>query len=171
MDSTKQTNTRPTLVLLTPPPPKFLLRPTCPPPIGHCLAPILRPRYLEIVNRQLALDIKEAEWKSTLEHLFIDDKTEVPVKKQVSWAEKVQIYEADYPKTDEEDDIYGEDYHADNEAEGSNKKTPQNDPHNIVSKEVEDDFPLPFPTFIVPAGAENDFSPPFPKQISLQKPQ
>jgi hypothetical protein len=169
MNSTKQTATLPSLTLIPPPPPKFLLRPPCPPPRNHWLAPDLRPRYLEIVNRQLAIDIKKAEWERELQNLLFSDQTEVDLtRKQVRWAEEVRFYEADYWGNDEEDSLYEEDYYADHEGQqhlpskDSNLKTPQATSGCTVPEQAEEEFSLPFPSRSAPAEDEENFSPPFP---------
>jgi hypothetical protein len=60
--------------LRPPPPPCFLLRPNPLPLPKHPPAPILRPLYLEIVNRQLAMEIKRSEWENDLQNLFFGDR-------------------------------------------------------------------------------------------------
>ena len=116
------------ITLLPPPNPRFLLWPNRPPPIGHPLAPILRPLYLNIVNRQLAIEIKNAEWQNDLQHLFFDDRTDIATpKKHVCWAETIEVHEAD--RSDENEEEFSPPF-----------------PSRHTPAETEEEFNPPFPS-------------------------
>jgi hypothetical protein len=180
-------------LLIPPPLPRFFLRPNNPPPHGHPLSHILRPRYLDIVNRQLEIDIKEAEWQADLQQLFFDDKTSAITTKQVRWMELIEVCSSD--ESDEEEGSDYELYHKDNEAQA-----PESSECSILQsrsgsarlffpagtqREREIQLPVPsrstsdtspvrteeevtpyFPLRTSPAEAENNFSPPFPKRLA-----
>ena len=173
------------------PPPCSLLRPKPLPLPNHLLAPILRPLYLGIVNRQLAMEIKGSEWENDLQDLLFGDRQDTAIeKKRVHWAESIQVFELEEHEGTEE--LYQEEH--DKEKEGQirnnnnqtvNCKTCVSssslDPapieeisppflHQLVKDGTsigpESEFEVPFPsrpTFkFEPEISEEEFSPPFP---------
>ena len=186
--STQTSNLSQLITLYPPPPPCFLLRPNPPPLPKHPLAPILRPLYLEIVNCQLAMETKRIEWENDLQNLFFGDRQETAVeKKQVHWADAVQVFELE--EHEEEEELYQ--IHNSNDRSDSGKthvspsgldpasvnKCSPSFPHQLVKDNIsinpESDFEVPFPSRLTlefePENSEEAFSPPFPTRQKENK--
>ena len=173
-----------------PPPPRFLLCPNLPPLPNHPLASILQPLYLEIVNRQLAIEIKRSEWENDLQDLLFGDRQDIATeKKRVHWADSVQVFELEEHERGEE--LYQDEpnkekeewIHNDNDqsvncnacvSPSSLGPPPVKEfsppfPHRLVKDDAsigpECEFEVPFPsrpTFkFEPEDSEEAFSPPF----------
>ena len=189
--STQTPNLSQIIQLYPPPPPQFLLRPNPPPLPKHPLAPILRPLYLEIVNRQLTMEIKRSEWENDLQNLFFGDQQEAAIeKKRVHWADAVQVFELE--EHEEEEDLYqaepdkerkGQIRNDDDRSDSCRKRVSPSGldpasverfsppfPHRFVKDNAsinrESDFEVPFPSRSTvkfePENSEEAFSPPFP---------
>ena len=162
--------------LYPPPPPCFLLCLNPPPLPKHPLAPILRPLYLEIVNRQLAMEIKRIEWENDLQNLFFGDQQETATeKKRVHWADAVQVFELE--EHEEEEELYQDEPDKEKEEQIHN----YNDRSDSCKKHVSpsgldpasvDKFSPPFPHQLVKDNTsinpESDFEVPFPSRLTLK---